>query len=176
MTTRARSGRPNCFQYPQDHHLLSKKDIFNFIEIIPDWNRHAQGLSAVLLAEKHVGWDGWYSYGDSDVGGIIGICAWTKDIWRKSNKQFYREHHQLFDRLGVRCEPRGEEVLCKFTEDTARAYQLLHIFLHELGHHQDRMTSKKKRATGRGENYAEDWAFKSERTLWDAYQQKFGLL
>jgi len=157
-------------------HLLSKRDILDFIDIIPNWSTHAEGLAAVLLAEKQIGWDGWYNYADPDVGGIIGICAWTKDIWRTSDKRFYFQHRRLFKRLGVPCEAHGEDVLCKFTEDTARAYQLLHIFLHELGHHHDRMTSKQKQATGRGEHYAEGWAFERERILWDAYQQKFGLV
>jgi hypothetical protein len=48
--------------------------------------------------------------------------------------------------------------MVKWTENTARAYQLLYMFLHELGHHHDRMTTRSRRATARGEPYAESYA------------------
>jgi len=55
------------------------------------------------------------------------------------------------------------------------AYQLLHIFLHELGHHCDRMSTKSRRDSGRGEPFAEEWAYRYERVLWDRYLETFGL-
>jgi len=157
-------------------HLLSKQDIFDVIDLIPDWNQYAVGLAAVLLAEGKEGADGWYSSDGPHHGGVIGLCAWERDLWRVVMPEYVDEHHELFQRLNIPLEPKGRDVLCKFTEDTARAYLLLHVFLHELGHHFDRMTSRKQNTTGRGELFAEKWALDEEKVLWNAYQQKFGML
>ncbi len=151
-------------------HLLSKADIHEFIEIIPEWNLLADGLDAVLLAAGDDGCDGWYNY-----LGIIALCAWERDLWKLGHKSYYVEHQSLFQRLGIPCERRGQDYLCKFTVGTARAYQLLHVFLHELGHHNDLMTSRSQNQCGRGVSYAEDWAFKYEAIVWDRYLEKFGL-
>lgn len=61
------------------------------------------------------------------------------------------------------------------TDSQARAYQLLHIFLHELGHHHDRMTTKRQLSTSRGEPYAEAYARRHEGLIWDRYLKVFGL-
>lgn len=78
------------------------------------------------------------------------------------------------DRLGVPARKGPGCYELRFTEGTARAYQLLHIFLHELGHHYDRMTTRSKR-TSRGEPYAESYATKHAETVWDRYLAEFGL-
>ena len=65
----------------------------------------------------------------------------------------------MLDRLGVPIEPvfdspEGDEEccrpnlfsqVCRFTEASARGFQLMHMFLHELGHYHDRMTTRSKR-------------------------------
>lgn len=150
-------------------HLLRKKAILEFIEIIPDWNELSSGLDAVLLAAGEADCDGWYD------SGVIGLCAWERDLWRAADAPYYGEHKQIFARLGVPCEARGNGFICKFTKETARAFQLLHVFLHELGHHQDRMTTKSKEDCGRGEGYANDWALNYEQTVWDRYLRAFNL-
>ena len=73
------------------------------------------------------------------------------------------------------CAIGDNEVLCKWTEAQARAYQLLHIFLHELGHHHDRMTTKSKSDASRGELYAEAYALKYEAEIWMRYLETFDL-
>lgn len=60
-------------------------------------------------------------------------------------------------------------MICYFTETQIKAYQLLHILLHEIGHHHDRITTKGKIKTARGENYAENYAEKYEKIIWDKY-------
>ena len=45
-----------------------------------------------------------------------------------------------------------------WTEGQARAFQLLHVFLHELGHHHDLITTRRQLRGGRGEAYAERYA------------------
>ncbi|BBM86866.1 hypothetical protein [Candidatus Uabimicrobium amorphum] len=61
------------------------------------------------------------------------------------------------------------DYLCKFTRETIRDYQLLHILLHELGHHQDCTTTPGKGYLIRGEEYAEIYARKYEKSIWDTY-------
>jgi hypothetical protein len=57
-------------------------------------------------------------------------------------------------------------VFMRFDRCTAAIYQLLHVFLHELGHHVDAMTLP-ERGGGRGEDYAEQWANRCAARIWD---------
>ncbi len=107
--------------------------------------------------------DGWYD------DGIVAICAWERSLWRNSDPRFYEDHRDILARLDVPCEKKSGGYLCKFTERTARAYQLLHIFLHELGHHHDRMTTKLQQEGSRGEDYAEQYALEHADTIWNRY-------
>jgi hypothetical protein len=62
-----------------------------------------------------------------------------------------------------------------FTEATARAYPLLHVFLHELGHHHDRMTTRPPKHSARGERFADDYAMPYPDRVWQRYLDTFGL-
>lgn len=154
---------------PGYKHFLRKNDILDFICILPDWEQLSSGLDAVLLAKGETDCDGWYDFG------VVGICAWNKNEWIKATKWYYNDHQEIFARLNVKCEQKGDFYVCKFDAPAIRAYQLLHIFLHELGHHHDRMSTKSKWRSARGENYAEQYAFKYEKTIWDRYMETFGL-
>jgi len=142
------------------------KDLF---ELPPDWAELSKGLDAVLLSAARRRSEGWYDLG------VVGICAWPKDPWCVVDASYYEDHKQVFARLGVPCETKGEDYLCKFSESMVRAYQLLHIFLHELGHHHDRMTTRRQRETGRGETYAEEYALRHEQLIWAHYADRFGI-
>jgi hypothetical protein len=63
--------------------------------------------------------------------------------------------------------------LAEFNEATVQDFQLLHVLLHELGHHHDRMTSPGQRETTRGEPYAEGYARRYEKKIWSAYHRVF---
>lgn len=54
-----------------------------------------------------------------------------------------------------------------FDRVTAAAFQLLHVFLHELGHHVDAMTRPHPGVAVRGEGYAEHWANRTADRIWD---------
>ena len=54
----------------------------------------------------------------------------------------------------------GRSKFCQFTPVTIMAYQLLHILLHELGHHHDRLTTKPMGQPNTGEPYAEAYALR----------------
>jgi len=59
-----------------------------------------------------------------------------------------------------------------FDRRTAAAYQLLHVFLHELGHHIDACAPLRR--GWRGEEYAEGWALRCADRIWAAYVTEFG--
>lgn len=60
-----------------------------------------------------------------------------------------------------------------FDRRTARAYQLLHVFLHELGHHIDASLPPRRGLLIRGEDYAEGWALRCADRIWGAYTAAF---
>jgi hypothetical protein len=68
----------------------------------------------------------------------------------------------------------GALFLVGFTEATAQAFLLVHVLVHELGHHHDRMTSPRQDNCTRGEPYAEDYALRHEDVIWPAYCRVFG--
>ncbi len=152
-------------------HLLRREDIWAFIEMIPNWDELSKGLDGILLAAGDPGCFGWY-----DQRGIVGLCAWERGTWIQVPADYYDREWEVFARLGVHCERRRGWVVCRFTDTQARAYQLLNIFLHELGHHHDRMTTKSKLDCARGEPYADAYALRYEKQIWDQYLRRFALM
>jgi hypothetical protein len=150
-------------------HLLRRQHIIDFISLLPDWDELSRGLDAIVLAPGEPDTSGWHTTG------VVGVCAWDADLWRRWRPEFCDEHQDILDRLDVPRERGKGEVLCKWTEGTARAYQLVHILLHELGHHHDRITTKSMRVAARGEPYAEEYARRYEDRIWSEYIAAFGL-
>ncbi len=156
---------------PGFKHFLKKRDINRFIEILPHWEYTSARLRGIILAREEDDCDGWYHY-----RGVIAICAWPREGWIEADESWYEEHKVLFERLEVDCEKQENGwVLCKFNPAQIRAFQLLHIFLHELGHHHDRITTRSRRRPGRGERYAEKYATVYETVIWDSYLEAFGV-
>ena len=152
-------------------HLLKKRDLEDFLSLIPDWHNLSEGLNAIVLGE---GEDcmGWH---DSE-SGVIGISAWeTSIVWYDCEPEFYHEHKDILKRLEIPAKKRGSDYQIFFTESSARAFQLLHVFLHELGHHYDKMSSRLQEEPTRGEAFAEAWAADMESKIFDAYLQRFGI-
>lgn len=153
-------------------HILNKRDVMTFIDIIPDWPTLAKGLRGVCLTEGGFDYDGLYYH-----AGLICIPAWERDLWRSLYPQHFQAHRALFDRIGVPHEKESDGCWkMKFTIETARAYQLLHVFLHELGHHVDRMNTRGKHDCPRGEPFADAYAFEHEPAVWEQYEAIFGVL
>jgi hypothetical protein len=150
-------------------HLLKRRDVEEFIAILPEWEELSKGLNAIVLAE-HADCMGWHEYG------VVHVCAWEEELWwYDTSPKFVEEHRDIFERLGTVVEERGERLVTKWTEDQARAFQLLHILLHELGHHHDRMTTRSRHSPARGEPFAEEYARRHEARIWDEYVRRFGL-
>jgi hypothetical protein len=149
-------------------HLLKRRDLERFIDLLPDWEELSVGLQAIVLdaGDDAMGWHD---------AGVVGICAWEGDLWwMDAHPEFVDAHRDLLALLDVEVLEEDGKFIVKWTEGQARAFQLLHIFLHELGHHHDRMTTRSKRGTARGESYAEEYARRYFDRIWDSYLREFG--
>lgn len=155
---------------PGYRHVLKKRDVERFISLLPDWRGLSIGLNVIQLAPGYPTYDGWHR------PGVVAVCAWDIDQAIEVSSWYYRKHREVFERLDVPCtECDGDEFQCHFNDSTIRAYQLLHLLLHELGHHHDRMTTKSKRRASRGEGFAERYALNYADRIWKRYLEEFGL-
>jgi hypothetical protein len=169
-------------------HLITIAQLRRFIALLPDWEELAVGLDAIVLdsADDCAGWCG---------PGVVAICAWQRELWDWWSADMVQEHRPILDVLEVECVPieqsvehqefvedlaalgfqvrrRLADTELRFTEPQARAYQLLHILPHELGHHHDRITSHRGRRAGRGEPYAEAYANRVLDEIWPSYARQ----
>jgi hypothetical protein len=150
-------------------HLLLKRDIERFVNLIPNWQDVSVGLDVIVLDSGNTGCDGWHCRG------VIAICAWPIEMRYEVNARWFREHHAFLKRIEARIEGDDpEDIIIHWSPWTARAYQLCHVFLHELGHHRDRMTTRSRRCS-RGEDFAERYAWEFEPQVWERYLEEFGL-
>lgn len=155
-------------------HVVRKSDLAKFMDILPEWEELSHGLREIVLAKGDPDAAGWHR------PGIVAICAWERCDSQELSKSFVEDHASLYDRLGISYtwtvddgyENEGYFV-ATFTDESIRAYQLLHIFLHELGHHHDRMTTKPQIQSSRGEAYAEQYALRNEALLFRRYCEAF---
>lgn len=150
-------------------HYLTINDVRRFIRLLPDWDELAVGLNAVILSER-TDCLGWHK------PGLIAVCAWEREPVQDWDREFVEEHASVLARLGVSYEPipgKPDGLLCGFDEASVKGFLLMHILLHELGHHHDRMTTRSRRNTARGESYAEEYALKYADRLWDDYFTEF---
>jgi hypothetical protein len=156
-------------QRPGDgyRHVLKVRDVERFIAILPDWDELSRDLKAVLLAPGEFDTAGWHT------PGVVAICAANRDLTSLQDFAFYDAHADIYERLNISCERKHNGVLVHFDEQSKRGWQLMHIFLHELGHHHDRITTRSKIGTARGETYAEQYALKYADLLWDRYFREF---
>jgi hypothetical protein len=170
-------------------HLITIAELRRYVALLPDWDDVAVGLDAIVL-DSATDCAGWCA------PGVVAICAWPHDLWDWWPAQMVDEHRHILDLLEVQRVPLdasrehqelrdeltalGVEVTAapgdlelRWTEPQARAYQLLHILPHELGHHHDRITSRRQRTAGRGEPYAEAYANRVLEQVWPTYMRTF---
>lgn len=150
-------------------HVLTVQDVRRFLDLLPDRDDLLDGLRAIVLDEgspEHLGWCDQF---------CVAVCAWERDLARTWHKDFVAEHAELLRRLGVeQTDVSGAYVRCRFTPAAARGFLLMHVLLHELGHHRDRMTNRSQARCVRGEQFAEDYANRLSDRLWDRYYAEFG--
>jgi hypothetical protein len=153
-------------------HVVSIGDLKEFIAILPDWDELSKGLDAVILARGSPYSFGTYSYGYTEHG-FIRLRAWSEGLEREWGDSFFQENRPLIDRLHVRYERDGPNWIMRFDENTARGFMLLDVFLHELGHHHERMRTRSKRGDGITEPYAEAYAREYGERIWNDYARRF---
>lgn len=168
-----------CFEArgpgPGRRHVITELDVRRFLRCIPNWESHAEGLSAIVLGSSED------AMGEYDSRGIIYLYSWERDLFWDAEEEFFNEHKATLMRLGVPHDaPVDGGVPLYFDERSARAFQLVHIFLHELGHHVNRRaTSARTRRwrlqdQERSEELAESWAVQMEDRVWPRYKEFFG--
>ena len=153
-------------------HVLSKRDLQTFIDLIPNWDQLSQNHERIVLAGHHPG-DAAYEFYHREETGAIFLHAWHEDLWTELTPAYFEAHADIFERIGVSFDRVQGAFLCRFTETQARAFMLLHVFMHELGHHHDRLHQKHRRST-KGEDYAERFATMRFKELFLAYVRVFG--
>ena len=129
-------------------HLLEREDIEAFIELIPGWKDLSRGLNAVVLTPGSFKWYGYH------VHGVLHVSAWDDGLWQDLKSPFVRTNLTTLERLKVPMQELPDGLTrCFFSEENAKAFQLLDVFLHELGHHHDCITNKSRICCPRGEPY-----------------------
>ena len=154
-------------------HVVTKRDVQSFIEIIPDWHKLSERLERIVLASPNEDMEGAHEFYHREETGAIFLHAWAEDLWTELPAPYFDEHQPIFERLGVSYDRLEDTVICRFTGEQARAYTLLHIFLHELGHHHDAIHQNHHGAK-RGEDYAERFALGRFEQMYPDYVRIFG--
>lgn len=156
---------------PGARHLLKVEDIKTFISIIPNWAELSRGIDAVLLMPYNDNYLGFYNY-----AGVIKVSAWPSDLWIEVNPALARRKAWIIETIGVETEDLSYGgYLAKFTENQTKAFQLLGTFLHELGHHVDRMNCKGKHDCPGGEPFAIRFEQEMQQRVWPEYVKRFPL-
>jgi hypothetical protein len=147
-------------------HVTTLIDVQRFLRCLPDAAEHLEGLRAIVLGGDS-GAMGFY-----DDRCIITLCSWDEELVAEWDREFVRDHAATLSRLGVPLDDVPEDdaaVTVYFDERSARAFQLVHVLLHEIGHHRDRMAGRR-----RGEEFAESWALEMEERVWPRFKEWFG--
>ena len=153
-------------------HVVTKRDLQDFLDLIPDWPILSQRLERIVLATGSED-DGYHEFYHREETGAIFLHAWDENLWAPLSSNYVNVHLTLPQRLGVSFDLGSDLSVCRFTERQAKAFQLLHVFMHELGHHWD-LTHQKHRHSKRGEDFAERFANRHFDELFPAYVQTIG--
>lgn len=154
-------------------HVLSQRDVQAFIEIVPEWAKFSKYLERIVLAVHRDDSDGFYEFYRREETGAIFLNAWRDDLWIDLDTTYFDAHRGIFECFGLSHDRMDDHVACRFTEPQARAFMLLHVFMHELGHHHDRI-HQKHWGSSKGEDYAEKFATSRFEQLFPGYERVFG--
>ncbi len=73
-------------------HVISKKDIHDFVELIPDWEEIGQGIESIILDEGGDDFDGLYRHFHHENTGVIWLSAWPQELWVDFDEEYFNEH------------------------------------------------------------------------------------
>jgi hypothetical protein len=149
-------------------HAVTVPELRTFVGLLPDGDEIAIGLDAIVLGEGRDDAMGWYDEG------VVVLCAWPghSGFWFESDHKWNSENETLLSLLGVEVDERDGRVGLLWTAAQARAFMLLDVLPHELGHHRDRMTTRSRRL-GRGEAFADRYARDVLDKVWPVYPGHF---
>ncbi|MBL8949239.1 MAG: hypothetical protein JNK82_00585 [Myxococcaceae bacterium] len=145
-------------------HVLTARHVRDFLELLPA--ELLEGIDQVLL-DRATHLLGWCRHG------IVALCAWPRELWTVWPADWLDDHRTSLELYGVPIVLQHGWFRCEFTEPQVRAFQLLRVLTHELGHHADLMATRSKRF-GHGERHAERFAIDWEQRLWADYVDVFG--
>lgn len=155
---------------PGYRHLITVAQLRDFLPLLPEWEGLALGLDAIVLDGGSSSTLGWHMHG------VVAINAWDKRLWwSELSPEFAEEHDEVLDLLGVERVKVGRRTEVRWTEPQARAFQLLDVLVHELGHHRDRVTTRSFARPARGEGYAEGYAQHTLKLVLPEYARRFGI-
>jgi len=120
--------------------------------LMPMHRRTAMKVKNGLVLDSATDCAGWCA------PGVVAICGWDHDLSDWWSLEMEAEHRHI-----------------PWTEPQARAYQLLHILPHELGHHHDRITTRSGHHASRGEPCAEAYANSVLERVFPSYARAFDL-
>lgn len=153
---------------PGYRHVVTVRQLRDFIALLPDWDELAIGLDAISIWRGNPSWMGMSN------PGVVVITAWEKELWwTDTSRAWLDDVDDLIEALGVEVIGEQEPYEVRWTEAQARAFMLLDVFVHELGHHHDRMTSRGDDAPG-GEPYAVEYARRVRAEVVPEYLRRFG--
>ena len=157
-------------------HLVTKHDIREFVELIPDWEGLSVGLERIVLGggDLKEQADGYYEHFHRERTGAVVLYAWHGDLWAPHTERYFTAHRHIYDLFRVPYTHEKDTWTCRFTEAQAKAFLLLHVFMHELGHHHDRMQYKQQDRCRGGEVYAEGFANARLPDMLSRYIARFG--
>ena len=154
-------------------HVVNRRQLHDFLELIPDWEILSHRLEKIVLERGMANLDGFHQFFLRERTGAIYLCAWKQELWTTVQRWYFDEHRHHFELLGLSYDLDQESVTCRFTISQARAFTLLHVFLHELGHHYDRIRRRSAKAKLE-EDFAERFANRRFDQLLPLYRARFG--
>src|SRR2546422_4345171 len=81
-------------------HVLSKRDLQAFIDLIPNWDQLSQNLERIVLADQHPG-DAAYGFYHREETRAIFFYAWHQDLRTERTPAYLQAHADIFDRIGL---------------------------------------------------------------------------
>jgi hypothetical protein len=163
-------------------HVVTQDEVYDFIRLVPGWDEMSVKLNRIILDSGSSSSFGWFCRG------TVALCAFPSNLIVGLSQNAYYRDADYYQRFGVDCrfqtekqpwEPDdGDEfdgcyAVCRFTRAQARCFHLTRTLLHELGHHLD-LISNRKRYCSRGEEFAERMRRELDAVVWPRYVRHFG--
>src|SRR5688572_24222569 len=92
-------------------HVLTKRDLLEFIGLIPNWEKLSRQLEGITL-DSPADHDACHMFFHRQESGMIYLHACDEDLWVRLSQSYFDVHKEIFERLGVSYDLAREEVVC----------------------------------------------------------------